>query len=253
MVAAVAAVLAGCGKSEKEVVVTPVVEEVEEKTELTADDPEEGRGDIIDDSMVATEPEVFPESPWGPDFYPSNKFEERVGQIEFDSYDEIIGLLNSDEAYAYATIKGIDEPVLLVGEEVFDNGDGTFASLAATPYSMKSNGKITADSIFTSGGTGSPIKIDDDGIVWCASHHSIEEYCYGKNGTDNVAIMMMASVYTATFDDNGDAATVGGFIRTENTVLDNDGEQIGENDVEVLSGLFDKYNELKPIEFKYAE
>ena len=85
--------------------------------------------------------------------YPSNAFEERVGKYYFDSYDEIIGLLEGDEAYALVDIKGYDEKVLLVAESVYDDLLGHMATTEATPYTIKANGKATADSLLAGSNT----------------------------------------------------------------------------------------------------
>lgn len=247
--AAIATMLVGCGKTKKEAVVevTPVEETVEEDSEPVDEEPLEERGDIIEDeSVVATE--IGDEGLVG--FYPCNRFEDRIGKGEFESYDEIISLLNEDDAYAYVTIMGMDEPVLLVSGETFDNGDGTLASIEATPYTMKSSGVITADSMFTSGGTANPIATDKDGVVYCATHHTIDKQCYGDNGTENKSVMMLASVYVESFDDNGDPATVGGFIRETNTLIDNDGRQIEEDEIEAYDKMFAEYAESTPIKFE---
>lgn len=50
----------------------------------------------------------------GVEDYPANEMEARVGKTSFASYDELISLLDENEAYGYATIKGCDQEVLLV-------------------------------------------------------------------------------------------------------------------------------------------
>lgn len=170
--------------------------------------------------------------------YPSNDLEERLGKYSFDSYDEIISLLEGDEAYAYVDIKGMDEPVLLVANETYGNGAGGQIALAATPYTKKSDGKYTVDSTLVSGGTANPISVDDDGLIYCATHTTLEKSCYGDNGTENKCLMVMAYVYADSFDDNGDPKTVGGFIRTENKVIDNPGAEVAADDVETFKQMF---------------
>ncbi|MBQ0028394.1 MAG: hypothetical protein KBS96_07310 [Lachnospiraceae bacterium] len=181
--------------------------------------------------------------------YPSNALEERVGRTSFDSYDEIIGLLEGDEAYALVNIKGYDGKVLLVADTVYDDLLGHMASTECTPYTVKANGKATADSLLLSGGTANPLAIDKEGIVFTASHHSLEKQCYGENGTDNNAIMNMASVYTEEFDDNGMPKTIGGFVRTKNSVVDDDSVFLNGDELELWAQLWDEYEKAEPINF----
>lgn len=185
--------------------------------------------------------------------YPSNEFESRVGRTEFESYDEIIGMLEGDEAYALVDVKGADEPVLLVAEWAYDNLDGNFATTEATPYTKKSNGKVTSDSAMVTGGTANPIAIDDEGILYCATHHTMGKYCYGTNGTDDTAVMAMEYIYVEEFDDNGDPKTVGGFYRTENTVIDNDGTSLEPGDVDKFWELYNEYNNTHVVGFTLVE
>ena len=79
--------------------------------------------------------------------YPSNALEEREGKTVFDSYDEIIGLLQGDEGYALVKVKGYDGEVLLVAESVYDDLLGHMATVECTPYTIKADGKATADSL----------------------------------------------------------------------------------------------------------
>lgn len=185
--------------------------------------------------------------------YPSNALEERVGKTSFDSYDEIIGLLQGDEAYALVNIKGYDGQVLLVAENVYDDLLGHMATTECTPYTMKSNGQCTADSMLYSGGTADPVSIDSEGVVYTATHTSIEKNCYGENGTDNASLMVLAYVYADELDDNGDPKTVGGFTRTKNSVVDDDSVFLEGSEVDVYKQLFADYAaKTEPINFTKA-
>ena len=242
------ATLAACGKApvEKEAVQIETVEIAPEEAPVevepsTADEP-------VMEAEVPTEPEMEMEGDEGViGDYPSNGFENRIGQTSFESYDEIIGLLDG-EAYALVKVKGYDEEVLLVAELTYEDQDG-LATTECTPYTMKSTGSITADSLIVSGGTANPLKMDADGVIYAASHSSVGKYCYGENGTPNKAIMMLSSVYADTFDDNGDPATVSGFVRTQNDLINDDMKQIEENQVDVYNQIFDDYNNAKVITF----
>ena len=181
--------------------------------------------------------------------YPSNALEERVGRTSFDSYDEIIGLLEGDEAYALVDIKGYDGKVLLVSEAVYDDLLGHMATIECVPYTMKSNGKVSADSLLYSGGTANPLATDKEGNVFSVTHMSIDKQCYGENGTSDNAIMVMATVYSEDFDDNGMPKAVSGFVRTKNSVVDDDTVYLEGDEVELWTQLWDEYEKTEPINF----
>lgn len=181
--------------------------------------------------------------------YPTNAMEERAGKTVFGSYDEIIDSLKEGEAYALVDIKGYDGQVLLITDYTYDNLDGNMAAIEATPYTVKSDGRVTADSMFVAGGTANPIAIDNDGVVYLGTHTTMTKECYGTNGTDDVGVMILADVYIDEFDDNGDPSKVGGFIRTENTVVDNDGEDIASDNVAVFGDMYEEYAKANIVNF----
>lgn len=181
--------------------------------------------------------------------YPSNSFEERVGRTSFESYDEIIGLLEGDEAYALVNIKGYDGEVLLVTDYTYDDLLGHIATTECTPYTIKSDGRCTADSILYSGGTATPITIDSQGVVFSVTHLSVEKSCYGENGTEDVGIMIMASVYADELDDKGNPKSVSGFVRTKNSVIDDDSKFLEGDEVELFTELYEEYEKTEPVSF----
>ena len=183
----------------------------------------------------------------------SNGIEERAGKTSFDSYDEIISLLEGTEAYGYADVYGYDEPVLFIAEESYGDGEGGQLAIEVTPYTKKSNGKITSDGVLASGGTANPISVDDNGIIYCATHSSIEKDCYGDNGTDDNAMMLLAYVYIDEYDDNGQPKTVGGFLRTNNSLVDDDLRDVDPSDVDTFEKLFEDLTKAHPIAFTVAE
>lgn len=183
------------------------------------------------------------------EFIPSNSFEERVGKDSFDSYDEIIGLLQAPEAYAFANIKGSDEPVLLVAEDTFGGDNlGYHGALEATPYIKLADGKFHAGSNFFTISTGTPLAVSADGLVYCATHDSMTTLCLGDNGTGIKGIMCMEYVYT-NFGEDGKPDTFGGFIRTENTVVNNDGVAIAKDDEAAFKQAFEDYENCTVIDF----
>ncbi len=181
--------------------------------------------------------------------YPSNALEERVGKYYFDSYDEIIGLLEGDEAYALVDMKGYDGKVLLVADSVYDDLLGHMATIECTPYTIKADGKASADSILVSGGTATPLAMDKEGCVLTATHQNVDKQCYGENGTDNNAIIVMSTVYAGELDDNGTPKSVSGFTRTKNSVIDDDSVFLNGDEIELWKQLWDEYEKAEPISF----
>ena len=181
--------------------------------------------------------------------YPSNALEERVGKYYFDSYDEIIGLLEGDEAYALVDMKGYDGKVLLVADSVYDDLLGHMATIECTPYTIKADGKVSADSILVSGGTATPLAMDKEGCVLTATHQNVDKQCYGENGTDNNAIIVMSTIYAEELDDNGTPKSVSGFTRTKNSVIDDDSVFLNGDEIELWKQLWDEYEKAEPISF----
>ena len=184
--------------------------------------------------------------------YPSNALEDRVGKTSFDSYDEIIELLEGDEAYALVDIKGYDGQVLLVAESVYDDLLGHMATIECTPYTIKSDGKVTADSLLVSGGTATPLAMDKEGCVFTATHHNIDKQCYGENGTPNKSMMILTSVYADELDDEGAPKTVSGFMRTKNSLVDDDNVFLNGDEIELWTQLWEEYEKAEPISFNKA-
>ena len=196
-----------------------------------------------------TQGEAEPVGDEGAGDYPSNAFEERTGKTLFDSYDEIIGLLEGAEAYALVDIKGYDGQVLLVAESVYDDLLGHMATVECTPYTIKADGKATADSLLVSGGTATPLAMDKEGCVFTATHQNIDKQCYGDNGTANHSMMILTSVYADELDDNGVPKNVSGFKRTKNSLVDDDNEFLKGDEIELWTQLWKEYEKAEPISF----
>lgn len=204
------------------------------------------------ESSVVVTSEPVGDGPVGEFNEPMNWFEERVGKTSFESYDEIIGLLEGDEAYAYVEVKGYDGKVLMISDYSYDYGDGVFATTEASIYSMKPSGVCTGDSIFLSGGTGSPVAIDDAGIIYTANHREVGKQCYGNNGTDIPAIMYMESVACETIEEDGTPVNITGFIRTNNDLINDDIKDIENDDVAAWNKAYDDYFSAHPVNFTKA-
>lgn len=209
--------------------------------------------EVVEEVVAENVPEDVPLDDMEPEEeYPSNEFEERVGKYSFDSYDEIVGLLEGEEAYAYVDVLGSDEPILLVTSYTFDNLDGNRAAIDATPYLKYPDGKYKAGSVMASGSTATPLALSDDGCIFIATHSTIEKDCLGDNGTDIPGIMVLKYAYVS-YDDDLKPETYGGFLREENTVINNDGVQIAADDSKPYKDLFAEYETAQVINFTPIE
>lgn len=226
MTVAMAAALAGCSQSAVN----------DTKTEAA---PAEVMEEVSLDEIEA-EPELGD--------YPSNEFEERVGKYAFESYDEILGLMEGAESYAYVDVLGADEPILLVTSYTYDNLDGNRAAIDATPYLKYPDGKYKAGSVLVSGSTATPLAMSDDGCIFVATHSTIGKYCLGENGTDVPGIMTLVYAYEEISEELK-PESYGGFIREKNTVIDNDGTPIAEDDDQTIKDLFAEYEKAQVINF----
>lgn len=225
------------------------IKELEDNSVLTEMFDTYNQAIVLNFFQGEAEPSDEPVGDEGAGDYPSNAFEERVGKTSFDSYDEIIGLLEGDEAYALVDIKGYDGQVLLVAESVYDDLLGHMVTIESTPYTIKADGKATVDSLLVSGGTATPLVMDKEGCVLTASHHSIDKQCYGENGTANHAMMKLESVYAVELDDNGVPKTVSGFKRTKNSLVDDDNVFLNGDEIELWTQLWEEYEKAEPINF----
>lgn len=256
LTALLATSLVACGNTKSD---TPV-ENNENKAEVTVTEPKEESVDEssstteegLEDSKeieTATVEEFDPELS---DEIPSNDMEARVGKTSFKSYDEIISLLEGDEAYALVKVKGYDGDVLLVASGCYDNCDGeNMAAIDATPYTKKSTGLVTADSCLYSQGTAYPISIDNNGLIFCFGAHEINEYCYGENGSDDVGLMVMKYIAVEEFDNEGYPTKLSGFYRESDlaSVINNEAINYDENDVDEFNKTFEDFENAKIINF----
>lgn len=213
------------------------------KTEPVANTAEDINEEAIEKIVEKATKEVIED-------YPDNEFEARVNKFSFDSYDEIVGLLEGSEGYAYIKMMGSDEDILLVADEVFDLEDGeTMAAICVTPYIKDAEGKYVGGSLMPGDDNDFPLKVNNDGIVFVVRNNglnSIEGMALGSNGTGVMGIMDMFSVM------NSENHFIG-FSRTENTVVDNDGEQIDTDDPTFYNEKMAEYMSLKPINFTAAD
>lgn len=184
----------------------------------------------------------------------NNDIEERVGKTSFESYDEIISLLETGEGYAYINVKGHDGDVLAVTTYVYDDHLGHMVTTDCTFYTSKADGKVCADSAISSGGTANPVAIDDEGVVYGVTHTSVIKYCYGNNSLGDNCVMCLGQVYGDKLDENGMPVSVIGSYRTSNSVINDDNlVDVEPSDVEYYDKMFADYINSQPINFTVVE
>lgn len=225
IMAVITVAITGCQKGAGTVNETAAESEAAGESEEPEELSEEAVGEDLEEQAAAedeepTAMEEYPEEEMGD--YPSNFLEERCNKTSFASYEEIIGLLEDKEGYAYVKIKGIDEEVLLITDEIV--GDDQHYAVSATPYLIGESGNYLAGSLFFSDCADTPLAVSKDGMMYCMGADNISVECAGENGSDIPGIMCMQYLYKSVDEDGSDF--YGGFVRTENTVIDNDGEQL---------------------------
>lgn len=222
---------------------TEDLEAAEEAENTEVADGEEAT-EVLEAEDILYDPEVVDE--------PSNNFEERVGKTKFESYDEIIGLLAGEEAYAYVTIKGYDGQVLLVADSVYDDQLGDMATTECSLYTMKDGIGCTYDGVVYTDGTGTPIAINDAGEIFAVTHTEVSKSCYGENGTGIPGFMYLYCVSAYSLDDNGVPESVFGFYRENNTVFE-ELIDVEATDVALYQQLYDEYFDSNVVSFTTVE
>ena len=216
-----AALLAGCGSSQTE-------ENAEASEGMIAPDAE--NADITEGDEGMDED------------YPENFLEERCAQYVFDSYDEIIGLLEDGEAYGYAKVMGSEEEVLFITNETFD-GYGEPACLECFPYYKNADGKYECAGVVSSASTATPVSITEDGQILSAGHDVFESDVFSQ---ENGALMVLRYI-SCQWQEDG-TATYSGFIRETNSIME-DGTAVAEDDEAAFSDAFAEFDTATPIAF----
>lgn len=179
-------------------------------------------------------------------FMPSNFLEAKFERDIFESFDEIISLLDKGNGYAIVKVNGLDEEVLLITEGVYDNGDGNMASIDASVYRYSDGSVINIGNVI-SDGTAYPISLDKDGRIYSGGHHQVSVDVISE---ETKAIMSQIYAYES-FDENQNV-TYGGFVRENNKVYEN-GVEIAEGDSSVLEQCFKDYEEATPVNYTVVE
>ena len=180
-------------------------------------------------------------------FMPSNFLEAELQRDTFESFDEIISLLDKGNGYAIVKVNGLDDEVLMITEGVYDNLDGNMAAIDTSIYRNDNGTVICIGNVFSSG-TAYPISLDAEGRIYSGGHHEVD-----INVIADETKGIMTLVYAHESFDENQNATYSGFIR-ENNTLSEGGVDIAEDDPSVLEQLFKDYFEsTTPINFTVVE
>ncbi|GEM_PF-2718627 len=177
-------------------------------------------------------------------FMPENFLEEKCKKDVFESYDEIIGLLEKGNAYAYIELQGYDGQMLAIAESVYDNLDGNMASIETSVYyKSKEDGKVYFSGNALSGGTAYPIACQD-GILYTAGNHMYESYFV----SEKTGGLMVKDYICEEFDKDG-KATYSGFLRSTNSFEPQYETEVKENDAELFQSKIKEYTEKKIVNY----
>lgn len=209
------ALLAGCGSSGSFVLDGDTLEVVEENaTDAAALEQAESLAqDMIDRNEM---------------FMPADFLQGRENRDVFESYDEVISLLQPGEAYAYGEVMGHDGKVLIIAPSAYDNLDGNMVSIDASFYA-DNNGKVTNIGNVYSDGTAYPVRLDG-GIIYTAGNHRYEEDAVAPE----TGGIMVIKYIVQSFDEDGNSSYTG-FIRESNSFEAPESEVSISNDDEFYS------------------
>lgn len=94
----------------------------------------------------------------------------------FESYEEVIDSLEKGTWYASVTLNTARNPLLLVTDGVYDNGDGNMATIYADVYAYDENGRIIKYGEIDSCSTAYPLSISADYLYLAGNHHVTKLY-----------------------------------------------------------------------------
>lgn len=228
--------LCACGKTEEDYYYEEDNYSQEEEIEFT----------MPDEEYINITPEVLLITDLADDsLIPSNFMEERVGKVAFESQQDIISSLESGEGYAYISLKGATEKVLVISNDIFDMGEKK-CSTTVYPYIKNEEGMYVCGSVFVTDSNATPIAVSGDGLVYCATQDTIEKMCLSS---DTNGIMDMVYLY---MDIASEETSYGGFIREEN-VCAKPGIEIDRNDSSYYETAFEEYKECEAVDFTVVE
>lgn len=169
--------------------------------------------------------------------YAENFLEEQSGKFDFKSYDEAISCLEKGQGYAYADVDGYDGKILLVSDQLYDNGSGKMVSINVVALREKDG---VVDMAGYADGTDKDYPLSyGDGELWSCGKDECSVYFMNNNNS---------LIYKAEISADADYY---GFYREKPS---DDGEELsGDKGKEVFEKLQKEGANKKPVEFTVVE
>ena len=184
----------------------------------------------------------------GPDLYadgeyfmPADFLQEREQKDCFESFDEIISLLQPGEAYAMIQLKDAKGDLLVITDGTFDDGKGNIVALDGYVYGKTDRGITNMGNVFSSD-KAYPLACDGE-VLYTAG---TQEYCSYFMMEDGTGLMVKDYICESTED--GKTSYVG-FLRSEKSFDEALETQVEENDAESFRQRMDAYASKPVIKF----
>lgn len=174
----------------------------------------------------------------------TNFLEERTGKYEFESYDEIISLLESGEGYAYLKMDGYDGDVLAITDMLYAWDEDVSAAIGVslyTPCGYIEGNPIYDIGDFQTGGTAYPIRLSDDGVLYVCNNRTL-----GKVKISTQGLAYYAEKTNISYSEDG-TATVEGFTCEDGNMVDAQLTDMTTEDE--FNALFDGLDDVPVISF----
>ncbi len=186
--------------------------------------------------------ELFPEAE---KLIETNFLEERAGKSEFESYDEIISLLENGEGYAYIKLDGYDGDVLAITDMLYAWDEDTSAAISVSLYTPC--GYIEGNPIYDigdvqTGGTAYPIRLSEDGTLYVCNNRTFSKLKVSEQG-----LLYYAEKTNIVYSEDG-TATVMGFTAEDGNIVDAQPKTDVTTEDE-FNALFDNLDEIPVIAF----
>ncbi len=164
-------------------------------------------------------------------FIPSTFVEANSGKDSFESYDELISLLNKGEGYAYIKLKGYEGELLAVTDNILEDEQGNKITDSASIYGDTGEKVVNFGNVFGNGKE-YPVRCDGE-LIYCAGEGMYESDFVTGSGDG----IMVKDYIAESTDENGEIAYFG-FLRDTNSF---DEEKELPEDKEEAQKLYEKY------------
>ena len=174
-------------------------------------------------------------------FMPSDFLQEREQKDCFESFDEIISLLQPGEAYAIIQMKDAKGDLLVITDGTYEDGKGNMVAMNGYVYGKTDRGITNIGNVFSSD-KAYPLACDGE-VLYTAG---TQEYCSYFMMEDGTGLMVEDYIWESTED--GKTSYVG-FLRSEKSFDEACETQVEENDAESFRQRMDVYASKPVIQF----